>query len=224
MEYAELGLEVEAAQIRLLNAPLPVAEYENAACTAALKCRAASARLNARWISEGRRAWHTRFGVHTGEAVVGNVGSSDRIDYTAIGDTVNVASRVEGLNKYYGTNILVSGEIADVRSNKFLFRRIDRSLPKGAGKPLDIFELLGMLEGPEEIAITQTMAKLVLEWNQVLEAYSAQDWHRALDVLKTFSADYPEDVVAKIYIDRVAEFPSKSPPKDWDGIMRFDKK
>ena len=206
------------------NAPLPVTDYENAACAAALKCRVASTRLNTRWISEGRRAWHTQFGVHAGDAVVGNVGSSDRIDYTAIGDTVNVASRLEGLNKYYGTNILVSGEIADVCSNTFLFRRIDRSLPKGAGKPLDIFELLGMREGPEEIGISHAVTKFASEWDTVLGAYSGRDWPRAFDMFKAFAANYPEDPVARVYIDRVAEFLSKPPPLDWDGIMRFDKK
>jgi adenylate cyclase len=206
------------------NAPLPVIEFENAACSAALKCYVASTRLNARWIRNGRRAWHTRFGVHAGDAIVGNVGSSDRIDYTAIGDTVNVASRLEGLNKYYGTNILVSGEIANACSDEFLFRRIDCSLPKGAGKPLDIFELLGMLEGPEDIRISQTMTRLTAEWDKVLAAYSGRDWPRALEALKAFAADYPEDLVAKIYIDRVGEFLSEPPPTDWDGVMRFDKK
>jgi adenylate cyclase len=206
------------------NAPLPVARYEHAACATALKCRAASERLNARWIGEGRPAWHTRFGVHVGEAVLGNVGSADRIDYTAIGDTVNIASRLEGLNKYYGTNILTSGQIADACSEEFLFRRIDRSLPKGAGIPLDIFELLGTVDGPEEFRITPTMAKLVLDWNSVYEVYASHDWLRALDTLEAFAAQYPNDLVARIYIDRVVEFLLEPPPKNWDGIIHFDKK
>jgi adenylate cyclase len=206
------------------NAPLPVEGHEHAACATALKCRAASVRLNARWIDEGRPAWHTRFGVHVGEAVLGNVGSADRIDYTAIGDTVNIASRLEGLNKYYGTNILVSGQIAGVCPSEFLFRRIDRSLPKGVGEPLDVFELLGMVDGPEEFRVTPTMGKLVLDWNNAYEVYANQDWLPALDPLEAFAAEYPEDLVARIYIDRVIEFLLEPPPMDWDGIIRFDKK
>ena len=68
------------------------------------------------------------------------------------------------------------------------------------------------------------MTKLTSQWDEVLGAYSGRDWPRALDMLKAFSANYPEDLVAKIYIDRVVEFLSAPPPPDWDGITRFDKK
>lgn len=206
------------------NAPLPVTGHERVACAAALKCHAASRRLNARWMKKGLPPWHTRFGVHVGEAVLGNVGSSDRIDYTAIGDTVNVAARLEGLNKYYGTCILASGQIADVCSHEFLFRRVDRSQPKGAGKPLDVFELLGMVDGPEECAVTPAMAKLVRDWNSVYEVYASKEWLRTLDAMEAFATDYPDDVVAGIYIDRVVGFLLDPPPKDWDGIIHFRKK
>jgi adenylate cyclase len=206
------------------NAPLPVTGHERVACAAALKCHAASRRLNARWMKRGLPPWHTRFGVHVGEAVLGNVGSSDRIDYTAIGDTVNVAARLEGLNKYYGTCILASGQIADVCSHEFLFRRVDRSQPKGAGKPLDVFELLGMVDGPEECAVTPAMAKLVRDWNSVYEVYASKEWLRTLDAMEAFVTDYPDDIVAGIYIDRVVGFLLDPPPKDWDGIIHFRKK
>ena len=137
---------------------------------------------------------------------------------------MNIASRLEGLNKYYGTNILTSGQIADVCSGDFLFRRIDRSLPKGAGMPLDIFELLGMIDGPEQFSVTPTMAKHVMDWSNVYKVYASQDWLRALDILKAFASEYPDDLVARIYIDRVMQFLSEPPPKDWDGTMRFSEK
>jgi adenylate cyclase len=95
---------------------------------------------------------------------LGNVGSSDRIDYTAMGDTVNIAARLEALNKYYGSSILVSGQIAAVCSNEFLFRHVDCSQPKGVGHPLDIFELLGTIEGAGEFRVTPAMTKLVQDW------------------------------------------------------------
>jgi adenylate cyclase len=206
------------------NAPLPVERHEHAACATALKCRLALLRLNARWMEKGLPAWHTRFGVHVGEAVLGNVGSSDRIDYTAIGDTVNIAARLEALNNYYGTGILVSGQIVDVCSNQFLFRRIDRSQPKGAAKPLDVFELLGAVDGPEEYGVTPAMAKLVRDWNAVYDVYASQDWLRTLDALEAFASEHPEDVVAGIYLERVVEFLLEPPPENWNGIMHFSSK
>lgn len=206
------------------NAPLPVERHEHVACATALKCCHALGRLNERWMEKGDPPWHTRFGVHVGEAVLGNVGSSDRIDYTAIGDTVNIAARLEGLNKYYGTGILVSRQIADICSDEFLFRRIDRSLPKGAGKPLDVFELLGLIDGPEEYRATAQAAKLVRDWNAVYEVYASQDWLRTLDALEAFAVEHPEDVLAGIYLDRVVEFLLEPPPDNWGGIIRFTRK
>jgi len=206
------------------NAPLEVSRHEHAACISALECRAASRRLNARWIDKGLPPWHTRFGVHVGEAVLGNVGSSDRIDYTAIGDNVNIAARLEGLNKYYGSSILVSGQIATVCSDEFLFRHVDRSQPKGVGRPLDIFELLGTLNGPEEFRITPDMTKLVQDWDRVYEVYAGRDWLRALDALEAFADEYPDDVLAGIYLDRVVGFMLEPPSEAWDGIIHFSKK
>jgi adenylate cyclase len=206
------------------NAPLSVIRHEGLACAAALECHAASARLNARWAAKGLPAWRTRFGIHVGEAVLGNVGSSDRIDYTAIGNNVNIAARLEGLNKFYGTSILAGGPIVDVCSNEFLFRRIDRTQPKGVGHPLDIFELLGTIDGPDEFRCTQATRQRVQDWNRVYEVYASCDWLRSLDALEAFADVYPDDVLAGIYLDRVVGFILEPPREGWDGIIRFSKK
>lgn len=206
------------------NAPLPLERHQHLACATALKCRFALQRLNGRRVEQGLAPWHTRFGVHVGDAVLGNVGSSDRIDYTAIGDTVNIASRLEALNKYYGSDILASGEIVNVCSDAFLFRRIDRSQPKGASKPLDVFELLGMFEGPESYRVTTEMVRLVEDWNRVYEVYANRDWLGMLDALQEFAVNHPDDVVAGIYLSRAIGFVLEPPPEDWSGIIRFDAK
>jgi adenylate cyclase len=206
------------------NAPLAVAHHEHTACTTALECRVASRHLNKRWSDRGLPAWHTRFGVHVGEAVLGNVGSSDRIDYTAIGDNVNVAARLEGLNKFYGTSILVSGQIATICSDEFLFRRVDRSQPKGVGHALDIFELLGAINGPDEISVTPAMTKFIDDWNQVYEVYASRDWMRTIDALEAFADAHPEDVLAGIYLDRVVAFLLEPPSETWDGAIQFSRK
>jgi len=206
------------------NAPAPTENHEHAACIAALRCRNTSMRLGARWLAAGRTPWHTRFGVHVGETVVGNVGASDRIDYTVIGSTVNIASRLEGLNKFYGTQILASGQIVAACGDAFLFRRLDYSLPKGAILPLEIYELLGAYDGPARLRVTPEQEKRVTDWNVAYAVYLRRDWLRALDAMEAFLTAYPDDGVAKIYLDRIVEFLVESPPSDWDGIMRFSAK
>ena len=206
------------------NAPLKVARHEHAACVTALECRAASRSLNRSWTDKGLPAWHTRFGVHVGEAVLGNVGSSDRIDYTAIGDNVNISARLEGLNKYYGSSILVSGQIASICSNEFLFRHVDRSQPKGVGHSRDIFELLGTIDGSDEFRVTPAMSKLVQDWDHVYEVYASRDWMRTLDALEAFADVYPEDMLAGIYLDRVVGFLFEPLSANWDGSIHFSRK
>jgi adenylate cyclase len=201
-----------------------VERHEHAACLTALKCRAASERLNARWLKDGLPPWHTRFGLHVGEAVLGNVGSSDRIDYTAIGNTVNIASRLEGLNKFYGTSILASGPVAAACADEFLFRRLDRSLPKGSGDPLEIFELLAAIDGPDEFCATPAMTRLVRDWNNFLEIYASQAWQPALEALDVFAREHRSDMVAGLYRGRIIEFLREPPPAGWDGVTRFDQK
>lgn len=170
----------------------------------------------------GLPPWHTRFGVHVGDAVLGNVGSSDRI--AAIGDTANFTSRLEGLNKFYGTSILASGQIAAVCADQFLFWHVDRGLPKGAGEPLEVFELPAVVDGPEEFCATAATTKLARDWSTCFEIYTDRDWERALDSLEGFVREHPDDVVAGIYRDRFARFLRQPPPADWDGIARFDRK
>jgi adenylate cyclase len=206
------------------NAPLAVLNHEHLACATALQCHAASRRLNVRWTERGLPAWCTRFGIHVGEAVLGNVGSSDRIDYTAIGDNVNIAARLEGLNKYYGSSILASGQIATICANEFLFRRVDRTQPKGLGRFLDIFELLGSFDTADELQATPATIKLVADWNDVYQVYASRDWMRTLDALEAFADKYPADVLAGIYLDRVIGFILEPPADAWDGVIHFGQK
>jgi adenylate cyclase len=206
------------------NAPLTVAGHERLACATALECHAASQRLNARWREKGLAAWHTRFGIHVGEAVLGNVGSTDRIDYTAIGDNVNTGARLEGLNKYYGTSILASGQIAAVCSSEFLFRRVDRTQPMGLSQSLDIFELVGAIDAANDFRVTPSQARRVADWHKVYDVYTSRDWKRTLDALEAFADEYPDDVLAGIYMDRVVGFMLEPPSDSWDGVIHFGRK
>lgn len=125
------------------NAPNPQDDHVARACRAALAAKAAGDKLNADFEAEGLEAFFTRFGIHVGEAVVGNVGSTERMNYTALGNTVNLAARLEGLNKQVGTAVLVSEDVFLRVRDQFEFRALDAVVAKGMTRETRIFELVG---------------------------------------------------------------------------------
>jgi adenylate cyclase len=126
------------------NAPNPQPDHVARACRAALAAKAAGDRLNIEFEAAGLKPFITRFGIHVGEAVVGNVGSTERMNYTALGNTVNLAARLEGLNKQTGTTILVSENVHLQVADLFKFRALDAVVAKGMTKETRIFELEGV--------------------------------------------------------------------------------
>src|SRR5450631_345452 len=127
------------------NAPNPQPDHIARACRAVLAAKAANERLNTEFEADGLKPFVTRFGIHVGEAVVGNVGSTERMNYTALGNTVNLAARLEGLNKEFGTTILVSEDVyRQVKDNLFKFKVLDAVVAKGMTKETRVFELTGV--------------------------------------------------------------------------------
>jgi adenylate cyclase len=125
------------------NAPNPQPDHIERACRAVLAGRMACEKLNAQFEAEGLKPFFTRFGIHVGEAVVGNLGSTERMNYTALGNTVNLAARLEGLNKEFGTAILVSEGVYLRVQHCFQFRPLESVIVKGMTKGTRIFELVG---------------------------------------------------------------------------------
>jgi adenylate cyclase len=125
------------------NAPNPQSDHVERACRAALTARLACETLNAQFEAEGLRPFFTRFGIHVGEAVVGNLGSSERMNYTALGNTVNLAARLEGLNKQFGTVILVSEDVYLRAQHCFRFKPLESVIAKGMTRETRVFELVG---------------------------------------------------------------------------------
>jgi adenylate cyclase len=124
------------------NAPHPQLDHVDRACRAALAARAVSERLNAQFEAEGLSPFVTRFGIHVGDAVVGNVGSVERMDYTVLGSSVNLASRLEGLNREYGTTILVSETVRARVADRFRFEPIASVIAKGMTQETRVYELI----------------------------------------------------------------------------------
>jgi adenylate cyclase len=194
------------------NAPELVAGHEALACRAALRCQSALQALyrSGAWGEAPR--FETRFGLHRCTASVGHFGAPDRFNYTAIGDGINLASRLEGLNKYYGTSIIASDAIRSAVGNQFEFRLLDRVAVKGKTEGLTIYELRAEeSEGPRP--------EFIGLYEEAFALYQSADFPRAATLLEQQIDDAPSRLLA----ERCREFLAQ-PPSQWTGIRMFDAK
>jgi adenylate cyclase len=203
------------------NAPRRDPAHAAHACTAVLRTRAVTVRLAKEFVARGWPALPTRFGVHTGDAVVGNIGSIDRMTYTAMGAMVNLANRLEGLNKLYGTQILVSEATRMAAGAGFVFRPIDIVIVKGTALPVPIFELLGIadIDAPAELRALDTDIASLETWTDCVTAYRAgrfDDARAALGEIRCASTFPP----AALYAERLAKLGSAAPPS-WSPSVRL---
>ncbi len=200
------------------NAPEPDPNHVANACRAALQAAQAGRDLSDKWRQRGRPGFRTRFGLHTGPAVVGNVGAREHINYTLVGAVANQASRLEGLNKVYGTEVLASGEIARVTSDHFVWRPIDRIVAAGTTEEHEIHEPMG------EIAAAPQHADFLARWGAAREAYNAGRFAEALEQFQSAAALRPDDGPCRVFITRCSDFLHVPPPAGWTGVWHFDSK
>lgn len=210
------------------NAPRDDLEMASNACKAALHANNGLTTLNIQWDIDGRMALMTRFGLHMGNAMVGNVGCSDRINYTAMGSSVNAAARLEGLNKFFGTTILASDAIRRRTGQTFIWRRIGMVSPKGVLTPMTVFELIGLdrtlPDMPGIPAVKDDIRSSVDEWNEIFETYLGRDWQESSDRMTDFLERHPGDKVAEFYLDRAEQYGENPPEPDWNGAEEFSSK
>ncbi|MFT7184481.1 MAG: adenylate cyclase [Oceanicoccus sp.] len=202
------------AIMALFGAPIKSADHALKACQTAMAIRSRISALN----EQTGHNLNVRLGIATGECIVGNMGSESRFDYTAMGDTVNTASRLEGGNKFYGTRILVNPGTMEASQESLFFRRIDRVKLKGKDEAIDIYELMGTQE-----AVSDAGKLVVNEWHSALEYYRNQDWDNALEKIRLILEKLPNDGPAQTYIKRIEQL-KISPPETWDGTWRFTSK
>lgn len=205
------------------NAPLSTENHVENACLAALRLSKASRELNERREASGGPVMRTRVGIHTGTAIVGNVGASDRMNYTALGPVVNLASRLEGLNKYYATSILVSRDVRDKARRNFLFRSVDVVVPKGVRTPLPIFELVGAMpqSAYPDVAAPRERLGYCSRWERAMTMYRTVRWEEALTEFTALREASPDDFVAAMYQQRVRRLLANKPGKDWKAVQKF---
>ncbi len=200
------------------NAPERTEAHTLEACEAALHCAKAVRDYEYKDDNGKTNTFQTRFGLHRGEAVVGNMGSSDRLNYTALGSTVNMASRLEGLNKYYGTTILASEAVKLNAADHFVFRSVDKVLPKGALTPITIYELVGSRVGCSipEVEISSATTDFLEEWEKAYALFQTRKWDEALTLFE--GMEQTGDTLVSMYIERSRKYKQQDPGQDWDGV------
>jgi adenylate cyclase len=206
------------AIMAIYGAPLPQEDHPLRACLTALDMMEELRLLQARWSAEGRPPIDIGIGINTGEMVVGNMGSERRFDYTVIGDEVNLASRLEGLNKQYGTHIIISEFTHALVEDALFCRELDLVRVKGKAKPVRLFEVVAArgADGDER--------HWVNTFAEGLFRYREREWGGASDSFQRVLDQRPHDGPAQMYVERCRLLRSSPPPSEWDGVFDWQTK
>lgn len=197
------------------GAPLGDRSHALHACKSALSMMDKLEQLNNKLVSDGKPRIDMRIGINTGNAVIGNVGSEDRFNYTAIGDCVNVTNRIEELNKLYGTSIIVNQSTHHIVEKHFKFRLLDFVAVRGKHDGTLVFELL-----QDKNKFGDKLSKYNEDFKVAFDSYMAGRFEEALSLFEALENDYTFDTLASRYVERCQGF-INSPPQGWKGIWRL---
>jgi adenylate cyclase len=203
----------------LFGAPLDDPKHASLACYAALDCQVELARLREVWKRERLPEIGARIGLNSGPCIVGNMGSEERMEYTVTGDSVNLASRLEGASKYYDTLILIGQRTAELAKNDVEVREIDLLRVKGKKEPVVVFELLarkGQLDDKKRHVIDVYL--------EGLAAYKMRNFSTACARFSEAVALDPSDGPSRVYLERSTNYRQMPPPGEWDGVYEMTSK
>ena len=207
------------AIMAIWGAPLDQADHAHRACYTALDMVQELRVLQGKWAAEGLPYLNIGIGINAGPMVVGNMGSERRFDYTVMGDSVNLGSRLEGLNKVYGTNIISSEMTYERVREEILGRELDLVRVKGKDQPVKIYELLA-----RRTQAPGARKALAENFHSALAEYRKRNWDRALETFQSILAKDPDDGPAKLYGERCKVLKKNPPPEDWDGVYTMTTK
>ncbi|HUU03346.1 MAG TPA: adenylate/guanylate cyclase domain-containing protein [Myxococcota bacterium] len=213
-QHGTLDKYIGDALMAIFGAPLPFADHPHAACRAALEMMETLARLRQVWAERGLPEIDIGIGVNTGAMSVGNMGSASRFDYTVLGDNVNLASRLEGLNKVYHSHIIISEFTRAAVGGHFTCRELDAVQVKGKQRPVKIYELIH--RGPTDPGKDGWIG----DFEAALQLYRTQQWNAAAAAFGKLESD----PTSAVYIQRCQQMKDDPPGSDWNGVCKMTSK
>ena len=189
------------------------------ACQSALESQRFLSSIAGDWKTKGVPIFNTRIGINTGELIVGNMGYEERLNYTVMGDTVNLASRLEGLNKFYGTRIMISEFTLDTVRDRMETRLLDTVAVKGKKTGVKIYELIS-----EKGNIDKGLMEFLALYSEGISLYEKQDWPGSLKVFAEALKLRSDDKPVQMLLERCRKFEKEGTPPDWNGVTVFHEK
>jgi adenylate cyclase len=170
-------------------------------------------RLQESWKSRGVPRLDIGVGINSGPMLVGNMGSKRRLNYTVMGDSVNLASRLEGINRQFGTNLIISESTFLQVKDRVVARELDLIRVKGKTRPVKVYELLGLAEeAPRYRDLTGGFEK-------GLEAYRSGQWKTAVEIFQQLTRNHPQDGPTRVFLERCQNLLAQPPEGGWDGVF-----
>ena len=207
------------AIIAFFGAPIPQEDHARRACLATLDMQKRCNEMREVWREQGKHELFMRIGLNTGPMVVGNMGSKTRMDYTMMGDSVNLAARLEGVNKQYGTYDMFSEFTYEHVKDEVEVRELDLIRVVGKSEPVRIYQLLC-----RKGELDENMSKIIDLYAKGLEHYRKQEWDEALDSFGEVLEIDEKDGPSLTFFERCLLFQKESPPADWDGVFSMKTK
>ena len=195
------------------NAPLDQPDHAERACATALDMIARLKELQADWERRGVPKLELGIGINSGPMVVGNLGSRQRLAYTVLGDAVNVAARLEGLSKEYGTRVVVGEATRQAAGEAFVFRSLDVVAVVGRDEPLAVYEVVG-----RQGQVSPAALEMLAEYERAVALYRTRCWDEAARRFEQLLREAPDDGPTRLYRRRSGELLESPPPADWNGV------
>ena len=207
------------AIIAFWGAPLDLPDHATVACYATIEMQKRSVEMRKTLREQNRPLLYTRMGLNSGPVVVGNMGSAERMDYTMMGDVVNLAARLEGANKFYKTFSMISGSTYELVKDDVDSRQLDIIRVVGKNEPVPVHELL-----ERKNQTSSEMSGVVEQYLKALKLYQDRNFADAVKEFEKVLSIDPEDGPSQTYVKRCGMFLESPPEKDWDGVFTFTEK